>query len=37
LPEKAGQDEPVTRKNPNGSDALTSLKFAGQTFQLLFD
>lgn len=37
LPEKSLQDEPVTRKNPNGSDSLTSLKFAGQTFQLLFD
>lgn len=37
LPEKSVKDEPVTRTNPNGSDSLTSLKFAGQTFQLLFD
>jgi len=37
LPEKATQDEPVTRKNANGSDSLASLKFAGQAFQLLFD
>jgi len=37
LPEKALQDEPVTRRNPNGSDALASVKFAGQTLQLLFD
>ncbi len=37
LPEKSLQDEPATRTNPNGTDSLSSLKFAGQTFQLLFD
>ncbi len=37
LPEKSGADKVVTRANPDGSNSIASLEFAGENFSVIFD
>ncbi len=37
LPEKSATDKVVTRANPDGSDSIASLEFAGESFAVIFD
>lgn len=37
LPEKSAADKVVTRSNPDGSNSIASLEFAGESFSIVFD
>ena len=37
LPEKSAADKVVTRGNPDGSNSIASLEFAGESFAVVFD
>ena len=37
LPEKSAADKVATRANPDGSNSIASLQFAGESFEVVFD